>query len=94
MEIAHKHISEYSLYGRILVILLFLTALTVAVAWLDFKELTIIIAMTIASVKAFLVMTYFMHLKYERFVFKTMVIMVFALLAVVFVLLFFDYWFR
>lgn len=94
MENNHNHITKYSLNLTVLVILLLLTAVTVGVAWFDFKDWTIAVAMLIASIKAFLVLTFFMHLKYEKLVLKLMVGMVFLLLAVTFVILFFDYLFR
>jgi cytochrome c oxidase subunit 4 len=94
MEHAEIHISKYSLTAKVLVTLLILTMVTVAAAWFNFGKLNIIIAMAIASFKVFLVLTYFMHLKYEKLVFRLMVGMVFILLALIFIFLFFDYWFR
>ena len=94
MENSKTHITNYSVYLKVLASLLLLTAITVGVAWFHFENWTIIVAMLIASLKAFLVLTFFMHLKYEKLVLKLMVGMVFLLLVVVFVILFFDYWFR
>jgi len=88
------HISSYAFNAKILITLLLLTSITVGAAWFNFNDWNIVIAIGIASVKIFLVLTYFMHLKYENLMFKLMVGMVFLLLAVVFVILFFDYWFR
>jgi len=94
MHNEENHITSYVTYGRVLVTLLLLTAVTVGAAWFDFKELTIAVAMLIASVKVFLVLSWFMHLKFEKLIFRLMVGMVFILIAIVFVILFFDYWFR
>ena len=71
-----------------------LLSVSVLAAWLDLKHWTIVIAMTVSCVKAYFVLTYFMHLKFEKLVFRLMVGMVFGLLVVIFVLLFFDYLFR
>ena len=53
-------------YYLIFAILMVLLALTVAVAYVDLgRTLNIIIAMTIAVVKATLVLLYFMHVRYS-----------------------------
>ena len=53
------------LYYRVFVALLGLTLLTVGVAFLDLGSLNTIIALTIAVVKALLVLLFFMHLRYS-----------------------------
>ncbi len=59
------HIIPFKTYLTILIILLFLTVVTVGAARVDFGAFNAYIAMLIASVKAALVMLYFMHLKYD-----------------------------
>lgn len=54
------------LYFGIFGILLVLTATTVAVAHIDLGTMNTLVAVGIASVKAILVATYFMHLRYGR----------------------------
>ena len=88
------HISSYNLLSKVLISLMVLLSVSVLAAWLDFKQWTIVVAMTVSCIKAYLVLTYFMHLKFEKLVFRLMVSMVFGLLVVIFVLLFFDYLFR
>ncbi|RME61012.1 MAG: cytochrome-c oxidase [Candidatus Dadabacteria bacterium] len=64
-----SHIVPESVFRRVLAALLFLTVLTVVAAkWsvLDFGEVNVVIAMVIASLKAALVVLFFMHLKYEN----------------------------
>ena len=61
----HDHIS-LALYWKILIGLLFLTVVTVLAAQVDFGALNTVIAMAIASVKAFFVLAYFMHLKFDN----------------------------
>ncbi len=56
-------------YYNILFALLVLTVVTVAAARVDFGALNTIIALGIASVKATLVLGYFMHLKYDDKIF-------------------------
>ena len=63
---AHQHhITPVKSYFNILGILLVLTVLTVVVAQFDFGFLNTIIAMAVASLKAYYVLAYFMHLKYD-----------------------------
>lgn len=59
------HIQPFSLYVKILGALLVLTAITVAVSYVDFGNMNLVVAMVIASIKALLVALFFMHLKYE-----------------------------
>jgi cytochrome c oxidase subunit 4 len=59
------HIIPFNVYIKIITALLFLTVVTVAAARVDFGALNTVIAMLIASVKAGLVLAYFMHLKYD-----------------------------
>jgi cytochrome c oxidase subunit IV len=90
-----NHITPYRTYSIILVILLFLTALTITVTWLDTAHhMAIAVAMAVASVKAGLVLFYFMHLKFDILLFRILVGIVFLLIVVVFVITFFDYLFR
>lgn len=46
--------------------LLVLTVVTVAVAYVDLGSLNLLVAMGVASVKASLVVLFFMHLKYDK----------------------------
>ena len=60
-----EHVIPFSIYIKVLAILLVLTGLTVLVAQWDFGMLNAIVAMGIATAKASLVLLYFMHLKYD-----------------------------
>jgi cytochrome c oxidase subunit IV len=59
------HIIPFKTYLIILITLLIFTVITVAAARVDFGAANAFIAMFIASIKAGLVMMYFMHLKYD-----------------------------
>lgn len=52
-------------YFMIYLVLLLLLALTVAVAYLHLGVWSVLLAVTIATVKALLVMLYFMHLRHS-----------------------------
>lgn len=66
-DISHQlgHIVPRKTYLTILIALLILTAITVAVARVDFGNWNLVVAMLVASIKAGLVTLFFMHLKYE-----------------------------
>ena len=59
------HIIGFKTYFSVLISLLILTALTVGAAQVDFGALNAVLAMLIATIKAGLVLLYFMHLKYD-----------------------------
>ena len=59
-----EHILSSKLYYAIWIGLLVLTATTVGVARIDLGEWNIVVALAIASLKAVLVILFFMHVKY------------------------------
>ncbi|MDV6234253.1 cytochrome C oxidase subunit IV family protein [Leptospira ellisii] len=59
------HIISVKTYSLIFATLIFFTFVTVWVAGIDFGAMNVIIAMAVATVKASLVLGYFMHLKYD-----------------------------
>lgn len=61
------HISDVGIYFKVGAALLVLTGVTVGVSYIDWGStlINVIIALAIATVKASLVILYFMHLKYE-----------------------------
>lgn len=59
------HIIPLPVYYQVIGALLVLTVITVAAARVDFGALNTVIALAIASVKAGLVLAFFMHLKYD-----------------------------
>jgi caa(3)-type oxidase subunit IV len=89
-----KHISSYQSLTVVLVILLFLTAISVLITGFHLGALTVAVALLIASVKVFIVLTQFMHLKFENRFLRLAVTGVFALFAVVTIITFIDYYFR
>jgi cytochrome c oxidase subunit 4 len=59
------HVMPKSMYFGIFGALMVLTALTVGLAFVDLGSLNVVVALTVAVVKATLVVLFFMHLKYE-----------------------------
>ena len=88
-HLEHKH--GYGIYILVWLGLLTLTGVTVAVAGINLGGLTIASALIIASIKAYLVLTIFMHLRIEQTAFRIFVIVALFFLAVSFALLFADY---
>jgi len=63
---AHVHVVPFRVLLAVWVALMALTVVTVAVTWVDLGNFNLWIAMAIATVKATLVVLYFMHMRYER----------------------------
>jgi cytochrome c oxidase subunit 4 len=88
------HIVPYRLYAIILLVLLALTFASIGITGIELGEYTVAGALLFAVVKSYLVLTYFMHLKYDKPYIKIMVIFVFAIFVVVIVITFLDYLYR
>jgi cytochrome c oxidase subunit IV len=94
MHNGEAHITEYNVYGKVLLTLLVLTTITITVTWIDLAAWSVLIALLIASVKVGIVLTYFMHLKFENSLYRVLVIMVLLIFVLVILLTFFDYLLR
>jgi len=89
-----NHISSDSLNWKVLIVLLILTTLSVLAIKIHIGAFTVALALLIASVKVTVVLTYFMHLKFENLLLRLMVGGVFLLFAIVIAITFIDYYFR
>lgn len=65
-EPVHAHIAPWQLYFKIFGALIAMTLITVAVANIDLGSANLAIAIMVATIKASLVVTFFMHLKDDR----------------------------
>jgi cytochrome c oxidase subunit 4 len=79
------HIVDWKVMVGVLVALLILTALTVAVRYIDLGGLNIIIALSIATIKASLVCLFFMHLYYDQ-PFNSIILVTSLLMVLIFIL--------
>jgi cytochrome c oxidase subunit 4 len=87
-----EHIVPVKVYVMIFLVLLLGTALTVVAAFYDFPwQFNTVIALTIASVKATLVVLYFMHVRYSSRLVGVIVIAALFWLGILFALTFADY---
>ena len=76
------HVVPESLFLKVLIALLVLTAVTVLAAQVDMGKWNIVGALVIASIKASLVIYFFMHGKYENRIIWTYILIPFILLAI------------
>ncbi len=74
--------------------LLVLTGVTIKAAQMRMGEWSILANLLIASTKASLVLWFFMHLKYEKMVFKLLFLIPIATITIIIGLTFFDIWYR
>jgi cytochrome c oxidase subunit IV len=90
-----EHIVPVRIYVTIFLVLLAGTALTVMAAFYDFPwQLNTVIALTIATIKATLVVLYFMHVRYSSRLIWVIVASALFWMGILFALTFSDYWTR
>lgn len=90
-----EHIVSLKVYFTIFLALMVGTALTVWAGLQDFPgPLNVIVALTIAVVKATLVVLYFMHVRYSSRLIWVVFASALFWLAILFALTFGDYWTR
>jgi cytochrome c oxidase subunit 4 len=94
MEEQQGHIGGTRTYVIIWVMLLALTATTITVAGMHLGKFSILAALVIASIKASLVLWFFMHLKYEKRFFKYLLLVPVLTLTFIIGLTFLDIWYR
>jgi caa(3)-type oxidase subunit IV len=85
----HAHLSSSAFYWGIFSALIVLTLLTVRISYYDFGKANIIIAILIATLKASLVATFFMHLRHDK-LFNTLAFLSAFLFLAIFILLTYD----
>jgi cytochrome c oxidase subunit 4 len=85
----HAHLSSAQFYWGIFGALVFLTFVTVMVSYFDFGSANIVIAMVVATAKAGLVATFFMHLRHDK-LFNTLTFLAAFLFLAIFILLTYD----
>jgi len=94
----NKHHSHYlvplPVYFKTLVALLILTIVTVGASYIDFGKANIFVALGIASLKASLVMMFFMGLKYDTLINRAFILSSFLALGIFFFYCAIDLWTR
>ena len=89
-----NHIVPYRVYLIILAALITFTLLSVEITSVNLGQYTVVGALIFACLKSYLVLTYFMHLKYDKLYIKLMVAFVFAVFVVTIIITFLDYLYR
>lgn len=90
-----EHIVSVRIYFLILLALLVGTGITVWAGLVDFPgPLNVIIALTIACVKATLVLLYFMHMRYSQRLVWIIFVSALFWMGILFALTLSDYWTR
>jgi cytochrome c oxidase subunit 4 len=88
------HIVPYTTFIFVWIALIVLTAVTITVARLHLGNFSILAALAIATIKAGLVLWFFMHLKYEARLFKLLLLVPIVTLAVIIGITFIDVGYR
>ncbi len=90
-----KHITvSTKTFAGVWTALLVLTAITIGAAALEMGTWSMAANLVIASIKASLVLWFFMHLKYEKKFFKLLILIPVATLTIIIWLTFYDIWYR
>ena len=85
LQMGHHHVSSSAMFFNVLIALLILTVVTVGASRVDFGPANMLIAMLIASVKASLVILFFMHVKWDTAINKIVFLSSFLFLSLLFV---------
>ena len=85
LQMGHHHVSSSAMFFNVLVALLILTVVTVGASRIDFGPANMLIAMLIASVKASLVILFFMHVKWDTAINKIVFLSSFLFLSLLFI---------
>ncbi len=89
-----SHIVGTKTFMLVWIALLILTGLTIKAAQLRMGEWSMVANIVIASTKASLVLWFFMHLKYEKRIFKLLLFVPIITISIIIGLTFFDIWYR
>ena len=88
------HIVGAKTYVPVWLALLVLTALTIAASGLRLGKWSMLACLLIASAKTCLVLWFFMHLKYERLLFRLLLLLPVAIITLIIGFTFIDIWYR
>lgn len=94
MENEKHHIIPYRIYFYILLALITFTFMSIGVAHLNLGAYSVLGALIFAILKSFLVLTFFMHLKFDKPFLRFLILGVFLLFLTVVSITFLDYLYR
>ena len=88
------HVVPYRIYVIVLFALVTLTFSSIEITKIELGAYTVVGALIFACIKSYLVLTYFMHLKYDKKYIVAMVAFVFSIFLIMIVFTFIDYLYR
>lgn len=94
MEKEKHHIVSYKTYLWILIALVVMTFMSIGITKINLGEYSVLGALIFATIKSVLVLTWFMHLKFDKPFIRLMVGFVFMVFLAVIFITFLDYYFR
>ena len=94
MAESKNHIVSTKIYVFVWIALLCLTGFTIKVAQMKMGEWSMVANIAIASIKASLVLWFFMHLREERRLFKMLIFVPLLTISIIIGLTFFDILYR
>ena len=94
MEDKDRHIVRTKTFILVWTALVILTGVTIKAAQMRMGEWSMLANLLIASAKASLVLWFFMHLKYEKKMFKMLFLVPIATITIIIGMTFFDIWYR
>ena len=94
METEKHRIVPYRVYVYILTALVIMTFMSIGITKINLGAYSVLGAMIFATVKSVLVLTWFMHLKFDQPLLRFMVGFVVLLFFAVIFITFLDYYFR
>jgi len=94
MEENKDHFVATKTFVFVWIALLGLTGLTIKAAQMQMGGWSMVANIAIASAKASLVLWFFMHLKYEKRLFKLLIFVPLITISIIIGLTFFDIWYR
>lgn len=93
-QLLETHIVGTKTFVLVWLALLCLTGLTIEAAEMQMGKWSMLANLLIASTKAGLVLWIFMHLKYEKRLFKLLLLVPIVTITIIIGLTFFDIWYR
>lgn len=93
-EKQEHHIVRARTFVLVWIALVILTGVTIKAAQMHMGEWSMLANLLIASMKASLVLWFFMHLKYEKRIFKMLFLVPIATITIIIGFTFFDIWYR
>jgi len=94
MEKEKHHIVSYKTYVYILIALITLTFMSIGITHVNLGSYSVLGALVFATIKSVLVLSWFMHLKFDQPFLRFMVVFVLLVFLAVIFITFLDYFFR